>query len=83
MVEQTETRLFLAAPRGGSGWGVYTATVTTADTIVFGDFVEVLDSFCIDLSTNLVVTTSESGQTVTIDGLGLAADAILIFVYGV
>jgi hypothetical protein len=78
-----EVRQFLSAPRGGSGWGVYKATVSTDDAISLGDFTFIHNVFMIRLDTNVVITCTKATNVITITQATLTSVLVLFFVQGV
>jgi hypothetical protein len=78
-----EVRQFLSAPRGGSGWGVYKAIVSTNDTISVGDFTFLHNVVMIRLDTNATVTCTKATNVITITAAALSSVLVLFFVQGV
>lgn len=85
MADQAETSVHTHLSVSGVGWGVYTASVTTNDTVTFGDFTELFAVCVVKLDNNSTCTATISITTlnmITVTQATLVADKVLIYVYG-
>lgn len=82
MTDQTETTIYEDIPATGLGWGIYTATVTTNDTVTLSNYTGVLDVIVIRLSNNSVCTYTTATNVVTITTASLTSVKVLISVVG-
>ena len=82
MADQAETTIALVAPTTGTGAGIFTATVTTADTVTLGNFGEVLNGLIVKIADNSNVTFTKATNVLTITQALLAADKVLIYAQG-
>ena len=82
MVAQTPTTIFVTDDQGGTRSGVYTATVTSADTVTLTNFTDILNAYVIDLSDNSEATATLATNVVTITQAGLVTQKIMIFAQG-
>ena len=62
--------------------GIYTATVSTDDTVTLGNFKSINASSVLKLSDWSAVTHSKSGNVITISQVGLSSVAVMILVAG-
>ena len=82
MPAQTPTTVALSTGQAGTIAGIYTATVTSNDTVTLSNFVEILNAYVIDLSDNSEATATLATNVVTVTQAGLAAQKILIYAQG-
>ena len=82
MADQAETTIALIAQSTGTGAGLFTATVTSNDTVTLSNFTDVLNAYVVRLSNNTEATATVATNVVTITQAGLATDKILIFAQG-
>lgn len=84
MVDQTEVVLWENIPRGGLGFGFYTADVSDADTITFDSYDLLLFATVVKMQDNSVVTQGTlATNKVTINDATISSDRVLIVVIGV
>lgn len=82
MGDQAETTIAYIAQSTGTGAGLFTATVTSNDTVTIGCFTDILNVYVVDLSDNSEATATVATNVVTITQAGLVADKVLIFAQG-
>ena len=82
MADQAETTIALIAQSTGTGAGLFTATVTSNDTVTLSNFTDVLNVYVVRLSDNSEATATVATNVVTITQAGLVTDKILIFAQG-
>jgi len=82
MADQTPTTIFVTDDQGGTRSGVYTATVTSADTVTLTNFTDLLNIYVIDLSDNTEATATKATNVVTVTQAGLTTQKIQIFAQG-
>ena len=82
MVDQTETTVVFIPQVAGSGVGIYTATVTSADTVTLDDFTDVLNWYVVNLADNSEATATQGTNILTITEVGLVTQKILILAQG-
>jgi len=82
MADQAETTIALIAQSTGTGAGLFTATVTSNDTVTLSNFTDVLNVYVVRLSNNTEATATVATNVVTITQAGLVTDKILIFAQG-
>ena len=66
MVDQTPTTVTLSIGAAGTIAGVFTATVSTNDTVTLDNFTDIINRYVIDLSDNSEATATISTNVVTI-----------------
>ena len=82
MADQTPTTVALSTGQAGTIAGIYTATVTSADTVTLTNFTEILNRYVTDLSDNSEATATVATNVVTVTQAGLVAQKILIYAQG-
>ncbi len=82
MPDQTPTTVALVIGAPGTIVGIFTATVTSADTVTLDNFTDILNAYVIDVSDNSEVTVTLATNVVTITQAGLVTDKILIYAQG-
>lgn len=82
MVDQTPTTVALSVDAGGTVSGVFSAIVSTNDTVTLTNFTDILNSYVINLSTNVEATATLATNVVTITQAALVTAKILIFAQG-
>jgi len=83
MAAQTPTTLALIDPSDkGVGYGIYTAVVTSNDTVTLSDFTDLLNIYVINLATNAEATATKATNVVTVTQAALTTAKILIFAQG-
>ena len=82
MADQTPTTVALSTGQAGTIAGIYTATVTSADTVTITNFTDILNAYVIDLSDNSEATATLGTNVVSISQLGLVTQKVLIFAQG-
>lgn len=82
MVAQDATTVVFIPQVAGSGVGLYTATVTSADTVTLSDFNDIINWYVIDLSDNSEATATQGTNILTITEGGLVTQKILIYAQG-
>lgn len=83
MADRSETSVEVELNSGGSSWGVYTALVTTGDSVTFSDFSIIKNSVVVDLGDNSSVSHSTASNIMTVSGSGLKSEKVLLFIQGV
>jgi len=82
MAAQTPTTIVLVNPgTTGVGYGIYTAVVTTSDTVTLSDFTDLLNIYVINLADNAAATATKATNVVTITAT-LTTAKVLIFAQG-
>jgi len=79
MADQTETKIVEAVSTVA---GIYTATVSTNDTVTLGNFKSINASAVFKLSDWTEVSHSKSGNVITITEAGLSNTPIMMLVAG-
>ena len=82
MADKAETTIALVAPSTGTGAGLFTAIVTTNDTVTLSNFTDILNVYVVKMSDNTEATATVATNVVTITEAGLTTDKILIFAQG-
>jgi len=77
----TATTVYQKIGAGSTGSGVYSAVVTTADTVTLSGFNTILQSLVINLATNAIVAHTLATNVITITGV-IASEKVLIFAFG-
>jgi len=83
MADTTETAIYEVAPSDGTGWGVYTSTVDTNDTVTLANFTKLLHSYALRVDTLAAVTTTLATNVVTFTTAAMADVKVLVWVHGV
>ena len=83
MTDQTEITMFERAPRGGLGYGWYTAEVSESDTVMLDNFDKSLAVLIRKLEDNSSVTATLATNVITITTVGLSNARVLIGAIGV
>ena len=82
MTDQTPTTVALSTGIAGTLAGIYTAVVTSADTVTLTNFTDILNAYVIDLSDNSEATATLSTNVVAVTQAGLVTQKILIYAQG-
>ena len=82
MPAQTPTTVMYIHYPGGACIGIYTATVTSADTVTLSDFTDILNWYVIDVAANTEATATQGTNVLTITQAGLVTAKILIYAQG-
>jgi len=82
MPDQTPTTICLNNSGPGTYAGIFTAVVTTDDTVTLDNFTDILNQYVIDLSDNSEATATVATNVVTVTQAGLTTQKVLIFVQG-
>jgi hypothetical protein len=82
MPAQTPTTVSLVSATTGTSAGIFSATVTSADTVTLSNFTDILNAYVIDLSDNSEATATLATNVVTITQAGLVTQKILIYAQG-
>ena len=82
MVDQTPTTVALVIGAPGTIVGIFTATVTSDDTVTLDNFTDILNAYVIDVSDNSEATATLGTNIVTITQAGLVTAKILIYAQG-
>jgi len=82
MADQDETTVVFIGQSVGAPAGIYTATVTTNDTVTLSDFTDIINRYVINLADNSEATATIATNVITITQAALATQKILIFAQG-
>jgi len=82
MADQTPTTVMYISYPGAACIGVYTATVTSDDTVTLTDFTDILNWYVINLADNSEATATQGTNVLTITEAGLTTQIILIYAQG-
>jgi len=82
MTAQTPTTIIEVSPSSGTMLGVYTAVVSTNDTVTLSNFTDILNSYVINLGTNVEATATVATNVVTVTQAALTTVKILIYAQG-
>jgi len=81
MVAQTPTTVLFIPQLAGSAVGIYTAVVSTNDTVTLSDFTDILNRYVISLADNTEATAGIATNVVTVTQ-ALTTAKVLIYVQG-
>jgi len=81
MVAQTPTTVIFIPQLAGSPVGIYTAIVSTNDTVTLPDFTDILNRYVINLADNSEATATIATNVVTVTQ-ALTTAKVLIYVQG-
>ena len=82
MAAQTPTTIIEVSPSSGTMLGIYTAVVSTNDTVTLSNFTDILNSYVINLGTNVEATAIVATNVVTVTQAALTTVKILIYAQG-
>ena len=82
MAAQTPTTIIEVSPSSGTMLGLYTAVVSTNDTVTLSNFTDILNSYVINLGTNVEATATVATNVVTVTQAALTTVKILIYAQG-
>jgi len=82
MADQTPTTIIYIPYPGAASPGIYTATVTTADTVTLTDFTDILHWYIVNLADNTEAVATQLTNVLTVTTIGLVTQKILIYVQG-
>ena len=82
MADQTPTTIMYIPYPGAASLGIYTATVTTADTVTLTDFTDILHWYIVNLADNTEAVATQGTNILTITTAGLTTQKILIYAQG-
>ena len=82
MAAQTPTTIIEVNPSSGTMLGIYTAVVSTNDTVTLSNFTDILNSYVINLGTNVEATATVATNVVTVTQAALTTVKILIYAQG-
>jgi len=82
MAAQTPTTIIEVSPSSGTMLGIYTAVVSTNDTVTLSNFTDILNSYVINLGTNVEATATVATNVVTVTQAALTTVKILIYAQG-
>ena len=80
--DQIETKVVFIPQVAGAPVGIYTATVTSNDTVTLDDFTDILNWYVINLADNSEATATQATNVLTITQAGLTTQKIQIWVQG-
>lgn len=82
MAIQTATTVALSIGAAGTSAGIFTATVTSNDTVVLDNFTDIMNAYVINAATNLEATNNVTTNVVEITQAGLVTQKVLIYAQG-
>jgi len=82
MTDQTPTTLMYLPYPGAASLGIYTATVTSADTVTLTDFTDIFNWYIVNLAGNTEAVATLVTNVLTITTVGLVTQKILIYAQG-
>ena len=82
MPDQDETTVVFIGQAVGAPAGIYTATVTTGDTVTLDDFTDIMNWYAVNLADNTEAVATQGTNVLTVTTIGLATQKILIFAQG-